>query len=218
MAGGGSPQLRRGRRCFGEGRSRTALVEKEGRNVCELFPAKNSPLGIVPIVSAREVAFNLEGGSFHIFTDALTEGCREDGDKPLLAAPSRSYYINSSGVASLVEALRLARKSSLQFGLVSVGDSAFRVSRLANLNKAKGRSMAFIAVVPHGTHTAPTENGIPFHADTPTDGERHGPHGRHAPPRKRHCASSDQGEASPDECSGREDEPNHQGGDRQTLP
>lgn len=73
MAGGGrSPQLRRGRRCFGEGRSRTALVEKEGRNVCELFPAESSPLGIVPIVSAREVAFNLEDESFHIFTDTLT--------------------------------------------------------------------------------------------------------------------------------------------------
>jgi len=57
-------------------------VEKEGRNVCELFPAESSPLGIVPIVSAREVAFNLEGGSFHIFTDALTEGCREDGGEP----------------------------------------------------------------------------------------------------------------------------------------
>ena len=38
--------------------------------------------------------------------------------------------------------------------------------------------MALIAVVPHGTHTAPTDNAIPFHADTPTDGERHEPHGR----------------------------------------
>ena len=51
-------------------------------------------------------------------------------------------------------------------------------------------SMALIAVVPHGTHTAPTDNAIPFHADTPTDGERHEPHGRHAPPEKRKATTA----------------------------
>lgn len=55
--------------------------------------------------------------------------------KPLLADLSKVDYIDSSGVASLVEALQSARKSSLQFGLVSVSDSALRVLQLANLDK-----------------------------------------------------------------------------------
>ncbi len=44
-------------------------------------------------------------------------------------------YIDSSGVASLVEAFQLARKSSVSFGLVCVNDSARRVLELARLDK-----------------------------------------------------------------------------------
>jgi len=44
-------------------------------------------------------------------------------------------YIDSSGVASLVEAFQRARKSGLEFGLVSVNSSALRVLELARLDK-----------------------------------------------------------------------------------
>ena len=44
-------------------------------------------------------------------------------------------YIDSSGVASLVEAYQTARKGSTPFGLVEVSDSAMRVLELARLDK-----------------------------------------------------------------------------------
>ncbi|MCG8512361.1 MAG: STAS domain-containing protein, partial [Rhodospirillales bacterium] len=44
-------------------------------------------------------------------------------------------YIDSSGVASLVESLQAARKAGLDFGLVSVSDAALRVLQLARLDK-----------------------------------------------------------------------------------
>jgi len=44
-------------------------------------------------------------------------------------------YIDSSGVASLVEALQAARKRGAGFALVSVGSAALRVLQLARLDK-----------------------------------------------------------------------------------
>lgn len=44
-------------------------------------------------------------------------------------------YIDSSGVASLVEAFQKAKKSGVEFALVSVNDSARRVLELARLDK-----------------------------------------------------------------------------------
>jgi anti-sigma B factor antagonist len=44
-------------------------------------------------------------------------------------------YIDSSGVASLVEAFQTARKSSTRFGLVSVSPAAMRVLELARLDR-----------------------------------------------------------------------------------
>ena len=44
-------------------------------------------------------------------------------------------YIDSSGVASLVEAFQKAKKSGGEFALVSVNDSARRVLELARLDK-----------------------------------------------------------------------------------
>ncbi len=48
---------------------------------------------------------------------------------------SRVSYIDSSGVASLVEAYQTARKSTTPFALVEVSDSAMRVLELARLDK-----------------------------------------------------------------------------------
>ena len=44
-------------------------------------------------------------------------------------------YIDSSGVASLVEAYQTARKSNTTFALVEVSESAMRVLELARLDK-----------------------------------------------------------------------------------
>lgn len=44
-------------------------------------------------------------------------------------------YIDSSGVASLVEAYQAARQKSVGFGLVSVNPAALRVLELARLDK-----------------------------------------------------------------------------------
>lgn len=44
-------------------------------------------------------------------------------------------YIDSSGIASLVEGFQLARNKKLQFGLVGVSDAAQQVLQLARLDK-----------------------------------------------------------------------------------
>lgn len=44
-------------------------------------------------------------------------------------------YIDSSGVASLVEAYQSARRGSTQFALVAVSDAAMRVLELARLDQ-----------------------------------------------------------------------------------
>lgn len=58
------------------------------------------------------------GEAFHVFVD--------------LAGVT---YIDSSGVASLVEAFQLARKNGTRFGLVGVSDAAMRVLQLARLDR-----------------------------------------------------------------------------------
>ncbi len=44
-------------------------------------------------------------------------------------------YIDSSGVASLVEGFQYARSNNLEFGLVGVSEAAMSVLRLARLDK-----------------------------------------------------------------------------------
>ena len=53
----------------------------------------------------------------------------------VLVDMSAVSYIDSSGVASLVEAFQSARKSSTGFGLVEVSEGAMRVLELARLDK-----------------------------------------------------------------------------------
>ena len=56
-------------------------------------------------------------------------------ERPILVDLSAVAYIDSSGVASLVEALQTARKRNLGFALVAVSESALRVFQLAHLDK-----------------------------------------------------------------------------------
>ena len=55
--------------------------------------------------------------------------------QPVFVDMGAVSYIDSSGVASLVESLQAARKAGLDFGLVSVSDAALRVLQLARLDK-----------------------------------------------------------------------------------
>lgn len=54
---------------------------------------------------------------------------------PLLIDLTGVEYIDSSGVASLVEGFQLARKKRLEFGLLGVSSSVMQVFRLARLDK-----------------------------------------------------------------------------------
>lgn len=64
-----------------------------------------------------------------VLLDAVGHG------KPLLVDLAGVSYIDSSGVASLVEALQNAKKAGQTFGLVAVSESALRVLQLARLDK-----------------------------------------------------------------------------------
>ncbi len=54
---------------------------------------------------------------------------------PVLVDLSKVDYIDSSGIASLVESLQTARKGGGDLLLVSVSEAAFRVLELARLDK-----------------------------------------------------------------------------------
>lgn len=53
----------------------------------------------------------------------------------LLVDLSKVSYIDSSGVASLVEGFQTAKKKELKFGLICVSDAAMKVLQLARLDK-----------------------------------------------------------------------------------
>ncbi len=61
-------------------------------------------------------------------------GCISDG-KHVLIDLSAVSYIDSSGVASLVEGYQTAKKGNFRFGLVGVSDAAMSVLKLARLDK-----------------------------------------------------------------------------------
>ncbi|MGI9302928.1 MAG: STAS domain-containing protein [Gammaproteobacteria bacterium] len=58
----------------------------------------------------------------------------ENGEN-LLIDMTQVEYIDSSGVANLVEGLRIARHKDLKFALISVSEPAMQVLRLARLDK-----------------------------------------------------------------------------------
>ena len=53
----------------------------------------------------------------------------------LLVDLSKVSYIDSSGVASLVEGYQTAKKQTLKFGLIGVSEAAMSVLKLARLDK-----------------------------------------------------------------------------------
>jgi len=64
-----------------------------------------------------------------VLLDAVGRG------RPIFVDLSDVTYIDSSGIASLVEALQDARKRGSRFALVSVSEAVHRVLQLARLDK-----------------------------------------------------------------------------------
>ena len=58
-----------------------------------------------------------------------------DNKNHLLIDLSGVTYIDSSGIASLVEGFQTAKKKDLKFGLIGVSDAAMSVLQLARLDK-----------------------------------------------------------------------------------
>ena len=56
-------------------------------------------------------------------------------NNPLMIDLSAVTYIDSSGIASLVEGYQVSRTLDLDFGLIGVSDRAMRVLRLARLDQ-----------------------------------------------------------------------------------
>lgn len=56
-------------------------------------------------------------------------------NKNLLVDLANVTYIDSSGVATLVEGYQTAKKQSLNFGLVDISDAAMSVLKLARLDQ-----------------------------------------------------------------------------------
>ncbi len=58
-----------------------------------------------------------------------------EGGRHVLVELVRVTYIDSSGVASLVEGYQAAKKNNLRFGLIGVSEAALGVIQLARLDK-----------------------------------------------------------------------------------
>jgi len=56
-------------------------------------------------------------------------------DRSTVIDLSAVTYIDSSGVASLVEGYQLAKNNNLEFGLVNISDAVLSVLQLAHLDK-----------------------------------------------------------------------------------
>jgi len=102
-----------------------------------------------------------------------------------------------------------------KFAFVQLVESANRVTASAFL-------VALIAAVPYKIHTVLTDNGIQFRLP-PRLRQRanrtlYHAYVRYALPGKRHRAPLHQNQSSMDKWTGRTNEPDHQGSNRQTLP
>ena len=76
-----------------------------------------------------EVDLHYSPGARKLILDALNK------KENVLVDLSQVEYIDSSGIASLVEGLQLAKNKGLEFGLVGVSKPAMQVLQLARLDK-----------------------------------------------------------------------------------
>ncbi len=87
-----------------------------------------------------------EGGyNVILLTGDVDLSCSPEARKAILSCLSKGQhtlvdlsavsYIDSSGVASLVEGFQTAKKNALRFGLIGVSEAALSVLELARLDK-----------------------------------------------------------------------------------
>ncbi len=81
------------------------------------------------IMLAEAVDMSCSPTARQIILDALTR------KQHLMVDLSQVTYIDSSGVASLVEGYQTAKANKLQFSLIGVSDAAMMVFKLARLDK-----------------------------------------------------------------------------------
>jgi len=89
----------------------------------------NEQGGAVVISFIGDVDLQTSPDARKVLLECVTKG------KPILVDLSRVGYIDSSGVASLVESFQNAKKAGQNLVLVSVSDGALRVLKLARLDK-----------------------------------------------------------------------------------
>ncbi len=85
--------------------------------------------GVRVVELSGEVDLESSPAARQVLLDAVAAG------GPLLVDLSGVDYIDSSGIASLVEAFQAARSRGTRFGLVAVSPAAMRVLRLARLDR-----------------------------------------------------------------------------------
>lgn len=93
----------------------------------EVTITESGPFKVVALHG--EVDLHTSPGARSAILDSLRSG------RPVLVDLSAVAYMDSSGVASLVEGFQQARKFSLEFGLAAVSPPAMNVLRLARLDR-----------------------------------------------------------------------------------
>ena len=92
-------------------------------------------------ISVREdrgfLVMTLDGEADLQHTPSLRKSLLEavSGGRPVVVDMSHVSYIDSSGVASLVEAYQSARKKGFSFALAGLSPAALRVLQLARLDR-----------------------------------------------------------------------------------
>jgi anti-sigma B factor antagonist len=85
--------------------------------------------GVLVVSFQGEVDLEYSPKARRVLLDSVERG------RDVLVDLSKVTYIDSSGVANLVEAFQLSRQSGKGFALVSVNAAALRVLQLARLDK-----------------------------------------------------------------------------------
>ena len=85
--------------------------------------------GAVVVALEGDVDLSTSPEARRVLLDAVRKG------RPVIVDLAGVTYIDSSGVASLVESLQSARKAGCEFALAAVSEPARRVLELARLDK-----------------------------------------------------------------------------------
>jgi anti-sigma B factor antagonist len=93
----------------------------------EIHDREEGPWTIISI--SGEIDFHYSGDIRDRILAALSEG------RHTLVDLSNTTYINSSGIASLIEGLQHARKAGLKFALAGLGPTVRETLRLARLDQ-----------------------------------------------------------------------------------